>query len=205
MRKAIFVRLGRKKKRIIMLTDIFEKDTLLETSRLRLRKITTADTQDIFEIFSDRQVMKYYDLLPFESIQRAREQAEFFEKSFEDKTMLRWGLELKESCKLIGTCGIFNFNESALKAELGYELGSAYQSAGLMSEALSAALEFIFKNCGINRIEAYVEPQNDFSQKLLEKLGFTKEGTLRQYERCRGELIDICIYGLLRSDYTSRT
>ncbi len=139
MRKAIFVRLGRKKKRIIMLTDIFEKDTLLETSRLRLRKITTADTQDIFEIFSDRQVMKYYDLLPFESIQRAREQAEFFEKSFEGKTMLRWGLELKESCKLIGTCGIFNFNESALKAELGYELGSAYQSAGLMSEALSAA------------------------------------------------------------------
>ena len=122
-----------------MLTDIFEKDTLLETSRLRLRKITTADTQDIFEIFSDRQVMKYYDLLPFESIQRAREQAEFFEKSFEGKTMLRWGLELKESCKLIGTCGIFNFNESALKAELGYELGSAYQSAGLMSEALSAA------------------------------------------------------------------
>ena len=51
-----------------------------------------------------------------------------------------------------------------------------------------------------NRIEAYVEPMNTASLKLLENLGFTKEGLLRQYELCRGGLIDITIWGLLRSD-----
>lgn len=69
-----------------------------------------------------------------------------------------------------------------------------------MSEALSAALAFLFRESSVNRVEAFIEPPNTASQKLAQKLGFTKEGTLRQYERCRGELIDICVYGLLRSD-----
>ena len=106
----------------------------------------------------------------------------------------------KENGKLIGTCGFFAFNEDALKAELGYELNSSYQGKGIMTEAITEALAFLFKKTEVNRAEAYVEPENTASQKLLEKLGFTKEGTLRQYERCRGELIDICVFGLLRSD-----
>ena len=183
-----------------MLRDIFDKDIHIETDRLKLRPLTMSDTRDIFEIFSDKQVMKYYDLLPFESFERAKEQVEFFIKGFEQKTMLRWGIELKDGGKLIGTCGFFAFNEDALKAELGYELNSSYHGKGLMSEALDAVLGFIFRESGINRVEAFVEPKNTASQKLLEKLGFTKEGTLRSYERCRGDLIDVTIFGLLRSD-----
>ena len=183
-----------------MLKNIFSKSIMISTDRLVLRPIVRGDAQDIYEIFSDRQVMKFYDFMPFESIERAKQQVEFFTTGFEQKTMLRWGIELKESGKLIGTCGFFNFNEDALKAELGYELNSSYQGKGIMTEAIGAILEFIFKGTGINRIEAYVEPENIPSQKLLEKLGFTKEGTLRKFERCRGELIDICVFGLLRNE-----
>lgn len=183
-----------------MLSDIFDKPVTFETDRLRLRLLTQQDTQDIYEIFSDRQVMKYYDLSPFESLERAKEQIDLFINGFEQRTMLRWGIEHKDDGKLIGTCGFFAFNEDALKAELGYELNSSYHGKGLMSEAINAVLGFIFRESGINRVEAFVEPQNTASQKLLEKLGFTKEGTLRRYERCRGDLIDITIFGLLRSD-----
>lgn len=183
-----------------MITEFLEKCTLIETARLKLRPLTYTDAQDIYEIFSDKQVMQFYDLLPFESIERAKEQINFFTEGFEKKRMIRWGIELKENVKLIGTCGFFAFNEDALKAELGYELNSSYQGKGLMSEAVTAVLDFLFDNSSVNRVEAYIEPQNTSSQKLAEKLGFTKEGTLRQYERCRGELIDICVYGLLRSD-----
>lgn len=183
-----------------MLRDIFDKPMTFETDRLRLRLLTQQDTRDIYEIFSDRQVMKYYDLSPFESLERAKEQIDLFTNGFEQRTMLRWGIELKDGGKLIGTCGFFAFNEDALKAELGYELNSSYHGKGLMSEALDAVLGFIFRESGINRVEAFVEPQNTASQKLLGKLGFTKEGTLRSYERCRGDLIDITIFGLLRSD-----
>lgn len=183
-----------------MLKDVFEKNIMITTDRLVLRPIVRADAQDIFEIFSDKQVMKYYDLMPFETLERAKEQVESFIKGFEQKTMLRWGIEHKDDGKLIGTCGFIAFNEDALKAELGYELNSSYQGRGYMTEALQAAVAYIFRECNINRIEAFVEPPNIASQKTLEKLGFIKEGTLRSYERCRGELIDICIFSCLRSD-----
>lgn len=98
-----------------MLTDIFEKDINLETPRLKLRPITQDDAQDIFEIFSDKQVMKYYDLLPFETLDRAKQQADFFAKGFEKKQMIRWGVELKESGKLIGTCGFSPSTRTLLK------------------------------------------------------------------------------------------
>ena len=119
-----------------MLRDIFDKPVTFETDRLRLRLLTQQDTRDIYEIFSDRQVMKYYDLSPFESLERAEEQIDLFTNGFEQRTMLRWGIELKDGGKLIGTCGFFAFNEDALKAELGYELNSSYHGKGLMSEAL---------------------------------------------------------------------
>jgi ribosomal-protein-alanine N-acetyltransferase len=183
-----------------MFEKLFKNSILITTDRLVLRPVLHGDAQDLYEIFSDRQVMKYYDLLPFESLERAKEQIEFFTRGFEQRTMIRWGIELKQSGKLIGTCGLFAFNEDALKAELGYELNSSYQGNGFMTEALKAVLDYTFRECGINRVEAFVEPLNTASQGLLEKLGFTKEGTLRKYERCRGELIDIIIYGLLRSD-----
>ena len=183
-----------------MFTKLFDTDITIETSRLTLSSLKDSDAEDIFEIFSDKQVMQFYDLLPFETLDRAKEQVKFFTNGYEQKQMIRWGIRYKENGKLIGTCGFFAFNEDAEKAELGYELNSSYQGKGIMTEAISEALAFLFKQTTVNRVEAYVEPENIPSQKLLEKLGFTKEGTLRKFERCRGELIDICVFGLLRNE-----
>ena len=183
-----------------MIKDLFDKNLILESERLLLRPIKKSDTDDIFEIFSDIEVMKYYDLLPFLTKDDAINQVEVFRKCLSEKTMIRWGIELKESGKLIGTCGFFAFSEESLKAEMGYELNREYWNKGIMSEALKMIMDFIFRETDINRIEAYVEPMNTASLKLLESLGFTKEGLLRQYELCRGGLIDITIWGLLRSD-----
>ena len=86
------------------------------------------------------------------------------------------------------------------EAMIGYCLGVEWWHKGIMTEAITETLAFLFRQTTVNRVEAYVEPENMPSHKLLEKLGFTKEGTLRQYERCRGELIDICVFGLLRKE-----
>lgn len=183
-----------------MFAKLFDTDITIQTPRLILSPLKDSDAQDIFEIFSDKKVMQFYDLLPFETLERAKEQVQFFTNGYAQKQMIRWGIRFKENSKLIGTCGFFAFNEDAEKAELGYELNSSYQGKGIMTEAISEALVFLFRQTTVNRVEAYVEPENIPSQKLLEKLGFTKEGTLRQYERCRGELIDICVFGLLRKE-----
>ena len=61
-----------------MFEKLFKNSILITTDRLVLRPVLHGDAQDLYEIFSDRQVMKYYDLLPFESLERAKEQIEFF-------------------------------------------------------------------------------------------------------------------------------
>lgn len=183
-----------------MITDIFNKNSILESDRLLLRPLKESDVSDLYEIFSDKVVMQYYDLSPFESISEAEKQVRIFQKCLSEKSMLRWGIELKSNHKLIGTCGFFAFSEDAKKAEMGYELNRNYWNSGIMTEALEMILKFIFAYSEVNRIEAFVEVPNTASQKLLHKLGFIKEGVLRQYERCRGNLIDIIIYGYLRGD-----
>ena len=185
-----------------MIKKIFDSALVLESDRLILRPLKNSDAEDLFEVFSDRDVMKYYDVLPFNDIKEAEKQVDFFINAMKEKSMLRWGIELKENNKLIGTCGFFAFSEDSKKAEMGYELNKAYWNKGIMTEAINLILNHIFNETDINRIEAFVEIPNIASQKLLEKAGFKKEGVLRQYELCRGELIDITLWGLLRADLT---
>ena len=73
-----------------------------------------------------------------------------------------------------------------------------------MSEALTLIIDFAFEHSEVNRIEAFVEPPNQASRALLGKLGFRMEGTLREHEMCRGELIDIQVFSLLRKDWKER-
>lgn len=183
-----------------MIDDLFDKELILENDRLILRPIRETDVEDIFEVFSDSLVMKYYDILPFKDLKRAVEQVDLFINSQKEHKMVRWGIEFKENRKLIGTCGFHCINEECKKAEVGYELSRVYWNKGIMTDALQLIMKFIFSQTDVNRIEAFVEIPNIASQKLLEKIGFTKEGILRSYERCRGDLIDITIWGCLRSD-----
>ena len=180
------------------LTDIFDEDMILKSDRLILRPLTKNDADDFYEIFSDREVMRYYDVLPLENKEQAEIMLGGFIKALADRSMLRWGIEYKG--KMVGTCGFFSFKDDCMKAEMGYELNSAYHRLGIMSEALTMILDFIFEKSGINRVEAWVEPDNTASKAVLKKLGFTHEGTLRQYEFCRDGIIDITVWSILRND-----
>ena len=181
-----------------MLTDIFDEDMIMRSDRLILRPLERRDVGDFYEIFSDREVMRYYDVLPLESIGQAEEMLDGFLAARADRTMLRWGIEYRG--KMVGTCGFFNFKDDCKKAEMGYDLNLSFHRMGIMSEALAMILDFIYDKTDINRVEAWVEPQNAASAGVLAKLGFTHEGTLRQYEYCRDEVIDIMVWGMLRSD-----
>lgn len=101
----------------------------------------------------------------------------------------------------MGTCGLFAFSDDDKKAELGYELNRNYQRRGIMGEALTLVLDFAFSSSDMNRIEAFIEPANTASQALAGRLGFVREGEMRDYELCRGKLIDITLWALLRRDW----
>jgi len=82
-------------------------------------------------------------------------------------------------------------------------LSPAHQGQGIAKEAALAVIAYGFEELSLNRIEALVLPANTASHQLLERLGFQREGLLRQYEKTRGQFDDLYMYSILRSDRSS--
>ncbi|MCB2291540.1 GNAT family N-acetyltransferase [Clostridium sp. CS001] len=173
----------------------------IETSRLILKEIIETDDKDIFEIFSDDEAMKYYDIEPLKDLEEAKQLIQQLNRRFKNKKGIRWGIHLKDNYKLIGSCGYHSHNKQSFRAEIGYELSKEYWGQGLMQEALQSIIDFGINNLALNRIQALVEPKNIKSINLLQKIGFNEEGTLYEYEFYKGEFKDLAMLSLLKVDY----
>jgi ribosomal-protein-alanine N-acetyltransferase len=112
---------------------------------------------------------------------------------------IRWGVE-REGI-LIGTCGFHNLNKGARRGELGYELGYEYWGRGYMRKALRPILDYGFNIMRFERIEAFLNADNDRSAGLLTKLGFKLEGTLRDYALSQKGLIDQNCFSILKREW----
>ena len=174
---------------------------VLETKRLILRKITDDDASSILTYLSDEEVMRYYGLAPFSSIQDALDEISWYQTIEENKTGIRWGITLKESGLVIGSCGFHNTVAPHFRTEIGFELSSEYWRKGIAAEAIEAIVDYVFGQMNFQRIEALIEPPNLSSQQVVEKLGFIREGLLRNYEFTNGKFDDLYMYSLLREDF----
>jgi [ribosomal protein S5]-alanine N-acetyltransferase len=153
----------------------------LETERLKLVEITPKHAERLFEIFSLDEVTKYYGAETFTEIEEAIKLIEMFQKNFYEKRAFRWGIILKENNQLIGTTGLNGLQLKNKKAEIGYELHPSYWRKGYTTEAIKEVLRYSFGELELNRIGAVVYIENQASFNLLKKLGFCKEGELRDY------------------------
>ena len=173
---------------------------IIETSRLLLREATTEDAPDMFRYLSDKDVVKHMGLEPFQSVEDALDEISWYQSIHEDGSGIRWGITLKTSGKVIGSCGFLNRSTKNYRAEVGFELSKEYWGKGIASEALEAVIKFGFEHYSFERIEALIEPANVPSQKLVEKQGFKREGLLRHYEFTCGKFDDLYMYSLLKDD-----
>ncbi|WP_299495047.1 GNAT family protein [uncultured Shewanella sp.] len=108
------------------------------------------------------------------------------------------------SLEYLGGCGVNHFEHDRYVAVIGYELCQGAWGKGIASEALKEVIDFLLsKTClhRVNRIEAYVMQGNRASEAVLNKLGFFKEGVLRQHSYWKGNYHDLSLYALLRGDW----
>ncbi|MFP7484370.1 GNAT family protein [Priestia filamentosa] len=173
----------------------------IETNRLLLREIVKDDANDILKYLSDEEVMKYYGLAPFKTINEALNEISWYQSILNEQTGIRWGITLKGKDEVIGSCGFLNRVPEHYRTEIGYELSRDYWGHGIASEALEAVIRYGFKYLRLQRVEALVEPPNIPSQKLIEKNGFIREGLLRKYEFTCGKFDDLYMYSLLKQDF----
>ncbi|MGC8703516.1 MAG: GNAT family N-acetyltransferase [Thiomonas sp.] len=106
---------------------------------------------------------------------------------------------------LIGTCGLFMWEQQTRMASFGYDLARPYWGQGLMREAAMAVIAYGFAVKDLNRINALIAEGNTRSARLLTTLGFRDEALLRQFAFWKGEFHDMQLFGLLRADVNHET
>ncbi len=179
----------------------FEAFPVLETPRLILRELSLHDAEAVFRIRGDYQVTIYNTGEPYTRLDQAISLIEGVREGFEAGLELRWGITLKPNPMVIGMCGYNYWMRDHFRGSIGYDMARAHWGKGLMPEALHAIIHFGFSRMALNRVEADVLSENTASIRVLEKLGFVREGVLRERDFERGAFRDLNLYGLLRSEY----
>lgn len=175
----------------------------IDSRRLLLRPMKMEDAEQMFKVYSDPEVMKYWATPPFTDLASAQK---FVQEDIESDARgdsLNWAITLKPGSEVIGKCILFSHNDSNRRAEIGFILNRLYWRQGLMSEAMVGVINLAFEDLVLHRLEADTDPENAGSLALLEKLGFQREGLFRDRWNVYDEWQDSVMLGLLKPDWDS--
>lgn len=181
----------------------WERLPQIDTGRLSLRWISAADTDAFYAIYSHPEVMRYWSAPPLVDREAAANLIKKIHEDWQRRVILKWGIARRTDDQLIGSITLFNLDFTHRRAEIGYALGRDYWRQGYMNEALMAVLKYAFEVLDLHRIEADVDPRNAASIRTVERLGFQREGYLRERWQVNGEIQDAFFFGLLRPEWKS--
>lgn len=170
----------------------------LSTARTRLRLPTLEDAEALFVLYGDPEVMRYSGQEPHQSVAQSREKLARDLDAVQRGEAARWVIARKDAPGLIGNVALFHWSQRDRRAELGYMLHPGQWGQGLMKEVLPEVVRFGLEALRLNRVEAQVDPANTASLRLLEGLGFKREGLLRENSLGPdGRYCDTVLLGLL--------
>ena len=180
-----------------------EKFPELVTERLVLREIMEDDVDWYFHHFRLPEIAVTTGFEGPADLEAAKDELEkYILAPFRESTGLRWGITLEGSRELIGSCGFYKWeHDPHRRAEIGYDLHPAYWRKGIMTEALTAIIDYAFDKMDLNRITLLAFSYNEPSVALAKSLGFVREGILRENSYYGGEFHDDEYFALLRSDW----
>lgn len=171
---------------------------VLKTDDFVLRELTEDDLEAISSIWGSPKVTEKMASGPL-SHEDSVQMLYVLRSLWDNDAGIRWGVE--HEGRLIGTCGFHNINKGSRRGELGYELDYAAWGRGFMRKALRPVLDYGFNIMRFERVEAFLNVDNDRSSAVLKKLGFQYEGTLREYGLTAKGLIDQNCFSLLKRDW----
>jgi [ribosomal protein S5]-alanine N-acetyltransferase len=173
----------------------------LHTARLRLRPFASADADALFALHSDARVLLYWDAPPWSERARAERFLTASRQMAEEGSGARLAIDRVSDTSFLGWCSVTRWNPDYRSASLGYCLDEAAWGHGYATEAARSLLQWAFDRLDLNRVQAETDTRNAASARVLEKLGFLREGTLREDCVVNGEVSDSWVYGLLRRQW----
>jgi len=176
----------------------------IDSERLSLRPLAADHLADLMAVNGDERVTRFVPYATWTSSADAQAWHDRMQTLCAGGTAHQLVLLRRLDGRAIGTLLLFKHDEASRRIELGYALGHDCWGQGLMREAVEAACAHAFGEMDIRRIEAEVNPANGASCALLERVGFTLEGWLRQRWTGKGAIYDTHLYGLLVGEWSVR-
>ena len=174
----------------------------IETPRLILRRAVPEDAQPMFNNWaSDPEVTRFLTWPTYETVETAVGWIGILQANYEKPDNYNWMIELRELHQPIGSIGVVEYSDIVGKAEIGYCIGKKWWHRGIMTEALQAVTDFLFRQVGMNRVEARHDTNNPHSGDVMKKCGMQYEGTSRSAGRNNQGICDIATYAILRSEW----
>lgn len=184
--------------RKIKVPKIKISDLKLKGRRIVLRPLKMSDAKDIYLNIQDKRIAENTLSIPWPyKLKDAKNFILKAQKTLGQRKDFTFGIELNNTKEIIGCIGLHKVNFEHKNAEIGYWLSSNYWNQGIMTEAGRLILKFAFKKLKLHRVYGFAFSDNPASQKVLEKLGFKKEGLHRQAHFRFGRFRDNISYGLL--------
>lgn len=174
----------------------------IETTRLILRRAIQEDAEPMFRNWaSDPEVTKYLTWPTYEEVETAYQILDLWASEYEKPNYYQWMIVLKELGEPIGSISVVRQNDRVEEAEIGYCIGSQWWHKGIMTEALTVVIEYLFTEVGMNRIAARHDPNNPHSGGVMRKCGMKYEGTNRACDRNNQGICDAAQYSILRGEW----
>lgn len=177
--------------------EVFDPFPILETNRIILRSIKEDDIPGIYTFYSRSDTLKNIARDLFTKKEQAIERVNLFHKNYEERKAIWWTFTEKPKDEFIGFGGMFEISTESNKAEIGYGLLPDYWGKGIMSEVVEKMVDFGFNDMKLHKIYGRISPGHKASIRILEKLGFKKEGEFKDDEFAQNKYFDTAIYALI--------
>jgi len=171
------------------------------TARLSLRTFVAADAPRLAELGGDRAIADTTISVPH-PFTPSLAAAWIEQRRVASNRHVTCAICRRTSPELVGYIGIVEIDHEHALGELSFWVGRPFWGAGIASEAAAAIVELAFQGLDLNRLQAYHMVRNPASGRVLARLGFQREGLLRQRVRKWGVFEDVVICGLVRADWS---
>ncbi|PLX04470.1 MAG: hypothetical protein C0594_09180 [Marinilabiliales bacterium] len=167
-----------------------------------LDKIEEKHANELWMLHSSPKIMLYSDARIIHSKIEALSNISQLQREEEDNKSCYRGIFIQNNDKLIGKIGIYNINHKHKFCSIGSILSDKYWNMGISTKAYKIFTDFVFNNFDINRIEAQLFEKHKASERIFQKLGYQKEGILRENFLIRGNFCNSLVYSTLKKDWT---
>lgn len=174
---------------------------ILETKRLIIRPIKIDDKNEVFEYRSDRETNKYQGWIPTTLSDVENFIGKISKQINEPETWVQFIIVEKETQKIIGDLGIHFFGNENKQAEIGCTLNKKFQNKGYATESVKRIVDYLFKDLNKHRIITSIDPDNENSIRLVERIGFRKEAHFVESLFINEKWVDDLVYALIEKDW----